>query len=124
MANYKIVLIDTVPDITLIRESLTSCTLPVSIQYVTSVEEAIIIINITQPDLLMVGSSFVLKEGCELISNLGSFPIVVLCESVDLSRILKYCPSSLRFFTRPLEVDEIPEMVLNAYEFMLSCKEC
>lgn len=123
MKNCKILLIDTVPEITLLKESLTYFPLPFNIQYVTSVEAASEAINIIQPNLLMVGSSQVLKEGFEPFFSLGSFPMVVLCESMGLKHFLKNCPINLCFIVRPLEVDRIPEMIEKAYEFMLSCKE-
>lgn len=119
----RLLLLDTIADITLVKESLAHLTLPVHIQYVTSVEEATAIINTRQQDLLMIGSSHVLKNGFEPFFNLGSLPIVVLCESIGLNRFLKDCPLNLCFIVRPLEVDGIPDMIEKAYEFMLSCKE-
>jgi hypothetical protein len=119
----KILLIDTIADITLLKDSLTHLNLPFNIQYVTSVEEATATINTKKPDLLMVGSSHVLKEGFEPFFNLGSFPMAVLCESKGLIRFLKNCPLNLCFIVRPLEVDGIPDMIEKAYEFMLSRKE-
>jgi hypothetical protein len=119
----KLLLIDTIADITLVKESLVHSTIPVSIQYVTSVEEATAMVNTKKPDLLIVGASHVLQGGFEPFFTLGSFPIVVLCESIGLNRFLKDSPSNLCFIVRPLELDGIPGMIEKAYEFMLSCKE-
>lgn len=118
MKNCQILLIDTPSDITLLKESITNMTRPLSIQSVTSIKEAEGAIRECKPDMIMIGSSLIIHEGFEVLFNLGDIPIVILCESSGLNRFMKDRLCNVCFLTRPFDPDKIPHMMSKAVEFM------
>lgn len=119
----KILLIDTLPEITLLKESLSCTSLPFNLIFFSSFHEAVLAIREEKPDLFMIGSEILIKHNFDTSSLRRTVPIVILCEGYGFNILLKECPKDMLVLSRPFDLEGIPAMFEAAYQFLKLCKE-
>jgi DNA-binding NtrC family response regulator len=119
----NILLIDSPADTILLKETFPQITPPVKIQYTSSVPEALAAIAVSPPDIILIGSCILLVEGLQILNELSKVPIVVLSEADGFERLLKERSSRIYFITKPIDLEKIPGVIEEAYEFWAACRE-
>lgn len=123
MENLKILLIDSLSDITIIKETLECLSIRLNLKCASSIPEALALIDGGPPDLILIGSGLVIRNGIEPLMKLNTVPVVILSDTPGLECLLKTHIPGVSFIMRPIEIEGIPDMIKNAILFMDAFKE-
>jgi DNA-binding NtrC family response regulator len=114
-----ILLIDSESDIRILKDLQEFYKVPVKFRAFSNLNDAKKSMELKEPDLTFISSRFLMDSGRDVIRQLNTVPVVILCEADNFNSILKEKAGSILFITRPIEIEKITEMIEEAYAFWL-----
>lgn len=119
MQVCNILLVDSEPDVRILKELQEFYKVPVEFRSFSRIDEAIMSAKLERPDLILIASRFLLDSGAGIIRQLSTSPLIILCEADNFRNIFKGTTGQTCFITRPLELEKIIAMIEKAYAFWL-----